>query len=64
MELETRILSRSSSLIVRLAVPSELDRWRALMRKHHYMGFEMIVGKALHYVAAFEEQWVALIGWG
>lgn len=64
MELGPRILSRSSSLIVRLALPSELDRWRGLMRKHHYLGFERIVGKSLHYVAAFEEQWVALLGWG
>ena len=64
MELEPRILSRSSSLVVRLALPSELERWRALMREHHYLGFERIVGKALHYVAAFEEQWIALLGWG
>ena len=34
------------------------------MREHHYLGFERIVGKALHYVACFEEQWVALLGWG
>ena len=64
MELEPRILPRTSSLIVRLALPSEMDRWRALMREHHYLGFERIVGKALHYVAVFGEQWVALIGWG
>ena len=63
MELEPRNLS-CSSLIVRLALPNELDRWRALMREHHYLGFERIVGKALHYVATFGEQWVALLGWG
>jgi hypothetical protein len=64
MDLEPSILSRSSPLMVRLALPNEQDRWRAFMREHHYLGFKRIIGKALHYVAAFEEQWVALIGWG
>jgi len=34
------------------------------MRRHHYLGFERIVGEALHYVATMGRQWVALLGWG
>lgn len=49
---------------IRLAHPVEMDRWRALMCEHHYLGFERIVGKALHYVALQGEKWVALLGWG
>jgi hypothetical protein len=43
----------------------EMDHWRTLMRQHHYLGFERIVGKSLCYVATNNEtQWVALLGWG
>lgn len=51
-------------LLVRLARQDELPQWRALMRQHHYLGFERIVGSALHYVATIGDQWVALLGWG
>jgi hypothetical protein len=34
------------------------------MRKHHYLGFERIVGEALCYVASRGEQWVGLLGCG
>jgi hypothetical protein len=51
-------------LLLRLASQDELPRWRALMRQHHYLGFERIVGSALHYVATIGDQWVALLGWG
>jgi hypothetical protein len=34
------------------------------MRRHHYLGFERIVGEALCYVASRAAQWVALLGWG
>lgn len=42
----------------------ESARWRQLMRQHHYLGFERIVGEALCYVASRGEQWIALLGWG
>jgi hypothetical protein len=42
-----------------------MDRWRTLMSRHHYLGFERIVGESLCYVATYNEtQWVALLGWG
>lgn len=51
-------------LRVRLTRRDELPKWRDLMRRHHYLGFERIVGSALHYVATIGDQWVALLGWG
>lgn len=51
-------------LTLRLARRDEISRWRSLMRQHHYLGFERIVGNALHYVATVGAQWVALLGWG
>lgn len=53
-----------SSLVVRPLRREESPRWRALMRQHHYLGFERIVGEALCYVASRGEQWIALLGWG
>jgi hypothetical protein len=42
----------------------ERARWRELMRQHHYLGFENIIGESLWYVASVREEWVALLGWG
>jgi hypothetical protein len=42
----------------------EQARWRQLMRQHHYLGFERIVGESLCYVASRGNDWVALLGWG
>lgn len=48
---------------VRPIVAAERDRWDALMRTHHYLGFKALVGKALRYVAVYRGQWLALLGW-
>jgi hypothetical protein len=53
-----------SPFIVRPVRRDEMDRWRALMRQCHYLGFQRIVGKSLCYVATRETQWAALLGWG
>lgn len=53
-----------SPFVVRPVRRDEMDRWRALMRQHHYLGFERIVGESLFYVATKATQWVALLGWG
>ena len=42
----------------------EQARWCQLMRQHHYLGFERIVGESLCYVASRGVEWVALLGWG
>ena len=52
------------SLVVRPVRREEQGRWRALMRQHHYLGFERIVGESLCYVASQGTPWVALLGWG
>jgi uncharacterized protein DUF4338/DDE family transposase len=51
-------------IIVRPVRCEERERWRQLMRTHHYLGLRSIVGQSLWYVALFQEQWVALLGWG
>jgi predicted transposase YbfD/YdcC len=33
------------------------------MAKHHYLGFQSLVGRSIRYVAQVNNQWVALIGW-
>lgn len=53
-----------SRFVICLAQRDEMDRWRALMRQHHYLGFERIVGEALYYIVTRADQWVALLGWG
>jgi hypothetical protein len=55
---------RDPALIVRPLRREESGRWRQLMRQHHYLGFERIVGEALCYVASRGSQWIALLGWG
>jgi len=56
--------SELASLVVRLIHPDEESKWDELMRTHHYLGFERLVGQSLKYVAVLHGQWVALIGWG
>jgi hypothetical protein len=49
---------------VRPIYASERDRWDYLIRKHHYLGLKKsLVGKALRYVAVFDDCWLALLGW-
>ncbi len=58
-------LSASSSpFVVRPVSRDEMVQWRNLMRQHHYLGFERIVGESLCYVVTKATQWVALLGWG
>ncbi len=52
-----------SSLFVRPIKPEEEDTWDELMSRHHYLGFNRLVGKSLKYVALLHGKWVALIGW-
>ena len=60
----SKISPHNPSFVIRLAQRDEMQRWRMLMRQHHYLGFERIVGQALHYVVTQAGQWVALLGWG
>ncbi len=51
-------------LAVRLVRSEERARWGELMRQHHYMGFDRIIGECLCYVASVRGEWAALLGWG
>ncbi|MHB1527435.1 MAG: Druantia anti-phage system protein DruA [Candidatus Dormibacteria bacterium] len=51
-------------VVVRLVRPDETRRWAELMVAHHYLGFRILVGESLKYVAEQEGSWLALLGWG
>jgi len=48
---------------VRPVLPSEIQRWQALIDQYHYLGFKPAVGERLYYVATLGREWLALIGW-
>ena len=50
-------------VVLRLAQPHERPRWDALMAKHHDLGFKQLAGRGLRYVAEYEGEWLALLGW-
>lgn len=52
-----------SEVVVRLALPEERERWDALMHEHHYLGCKQFAGRGLRYVAEWNGQWLALLGW-
>ncbi len=52
-----------SGVTVRPVRPDEVGRWKALMRKHHYLGLRHLVGETIYHVAEVEGHWVALLGW-
>ena len=65
MECGSSLFSPSEKpLVVRPIRREEKPHWCQLMRQHHYLGFERIVGESLCYVASQENDWVALLGWG
>jgi hypothetical protein len=51
-------------LAVRPVTLDERERWRRLMRQHHYLGFQSVVGESIYYVATIDQRWVALLAWG
>ena len=50
-------------VVLRLAQPHERPRWAALMAQHHDLGFKQVAGRGLRYVAEYEGEWLALVGW-
>jgi len=50
-------------LLVRPIWREERSRWDATMRQHHYLGFHSLVGESIRYVALWQDQWLALLGW-
>jgi hypothetical protein len=48
---------------VRLVLPEERARWDELVTQHHYLKSAQMVGEQLRYVAEYQGQWLALLGW-
>jgi hypothetical protein len=48
---------------VRLVRAEEVARWEELMCQHHYLKSARMVGEQLRYVAEYQGQWMALVGW-
>ncbi len=40
-----------------------IERWDALIRCHHYLGFKQTAGRALRQVAEYRGRWLALLLW-
>ena len=52
-----------SGLSVRLVHTDEVARFNALLDEHHWLGHHLF-GRVLRYVATYDGEWVALIGFG
>jgi hypothetical protein len=50
-------------LVVRLITQQERPRWNELVCTHHYLKNATLVGEHLCYVAEYQGQWLALLGW-
>lgn len=50
-------------LVVRLIAAEEEPRWNQEIIQRHYLKSARLVGEQLRYVAEYESQWVALLGW-
>lgn len=50
-------------LEVRLISPEEQPRWEQAVSEHHYLKNATLVGEHLRYVATFQGQWLACLGW-
>jgi hypothetical protein len=48
-------------ILVRPVRSCEEQRYRDLMQQHHYLGFLPKIGETLWYVAAWRDEWVALL---
>jgi predicted transposase YbfD/YdcC len=51
------------SLVVRPVADGEVDRFRAELGAHHWLGFRLS-GQVMRYVAVIDGQWVAVAGFG
>jgi len=50
-------------ITVRQIEPAEQARWNQLVSQHHYLKNASLVGERLCYVAEYQGQWLALLGW-
>lgn len=52
-----------ADVTVRLVAAEEQPRWEQLVSEHHYLQNANLVGERLCYVAEYQGQWLALLGW-
>jgi len=57
----TRACPSAVPLVVRPIIATEREAWDTLMDRHHYLGFRVIVGESLRYVALLDDRLVALL---
>lgn len=50
-------------ITVRRIEAKEQNRWDQLVSQHHYLKNANLVGERLCYVAEYQGQWLALLGW-
>ena len=46
-----------------LTAPEDKRRWDQLVEERHYLKSARLVGEQLRYVAEYQGQWLALLGW-
>ena len=39
----------------------EKERFKYLLKKHHYLGSPPLIGQTIQYVASYRQHWVALL---
>ena len=53
----------ADEVTVELIDPEQEPRWNKLVRQHHYLKQDRMVGESLRYVAKQNGKWIALLGW-
>jgi len=59
----TVILEHLRGMEVRPIKRDERSYWDELIRQHHYLGLHSLIGETIRYIAIYQGQWFALIGW-
>ena len=49
------------SVIVRPLLPGEKEHFKALLDKHHYLGYPAVIGQSIKYVALYKGYWLSLL---
>ena len=57
------IYQKKSKIVVRPIKKEEESCWVSLLKAHHYLGFNGVIGERINYVAEENGEWVALISW-
>ncbi|MFQ5688234.1 MAG: ISAs1 family transposase [Candidatus Scalindua sp.] len=51
------------SIEVRPIFRHEQSYWDRLMHQYHYLGFKALIGESIRYIATYQRNWLALLGW-